>query len=428
MQKILLLILTLFFLSGCSSDNGTDPVINDDGNSNMNNNVDPTNETPNIGNGNITLGATPCEGGLASVFPCDGYDLMFQMNLAAFNGNAGNDIWGWTDTSTNREYAVIGLDNGTAFVDITDAAAPIYLGKLLTATTAITWRDVKVYEDYAFVVSEAPNHGMQVFDLKRLRNVANPPEVFTADARYTGIGNAHNLVINEDNAFAYVVGTARNDAFNGGVHFIDLQNPSNPSPAGGYGANGYSHDAQVVTYNGPDPDYAGREIFVGANEDQIAIVDVTDKSNPVEIETLTYSNLAYTHQGWFTEDQRYFILGDELDETQFGFNSRTLVFDFTDLDNPILHMTYTGPTSAIDHNGYVLGNEFFLANYTAGMRVLDITDIENENITEKAFFDSYPSNNTAGFNGVWSVYPYFESGKILINDMNSGLFVVQKSN
>ena len=142
---------------------------------------------------------------------------------------------------------------------------------------------------------------------------------------------------------------------------------------------------------------------------------------------MTYSNLGYTHQGWFTEDQRFFLLGDELDEIDFGFNSRTLVFDMQDLDNPVLHTTYLGPTAAIDHNGYVLGNEFYLANYTAGMRVLDISDIENRNISEIGFFDTFPSNDTASFDGVWSVYPYFESGKILINDSNTGFYLVKKS-
>lgn len=418
LRPTLLMLIGVFIVFGCSSDNS--PALE-------NENPDLTDDT-NIGTGEVTLGQTPCQGGTASIYPCNGYDLLFQMDLDAFAGGEGNDIWGWTDTVNSREYALIGLDNGTAFVDITNTASPVYLGKLLTATVASGWRDLKVYGDYVFIVAEAADHGIQVFDLKRLRTVANPPELFTADARYTGIGNAHNIVINEDVGFAYPVGTARNDDFNGGVHFIDVQNPTSPNGVGGYGANGYTHDAQVITYSGPDADYTGREIFIGANEDQIAIADITDKANPVEITTLGYGNIAYTHQGWFTEDQRYFILGDELDEINFGFNSRTLVFDMIDLDNPVLHTTYIGPTSAIDHNGYVLGDEFFLANYTAGIRVLDISDIENQTITEKAFFDTYPSNNTARFDGVWSVYPFFESGKIIINDINSGLFVVQKSN
>ena len=370
---------------------------------------------------------TPCENGVAGEFPCNGYDLLGRIQHSTFSANKGNDIWGWTDSTTGKEYALVGLDNGTAFVDINDTENLIYLGKLPTATTSSIWRDVKVYNDHAFIVSEATNHGMQVFDLTRLRNVDNPPLTFSADARYTDIGNSHNVVINEAVGFAYPVGTARNDAFGGGVHFVDVQNPTSPTGVGGYGTNGYTHDAQVVTYSGPDTDYAGREIFIGSNENQIAIVDITDKSNPIEISTLNYDQLGYTHQGWLTEDQRYFLLGDELDEINFGFNSKTLGFDFTDLDNPLLHTTYSGPTAAIDHNGYVKGNEFFLANYSAGIRVIDLSDIENGTISEIGFFDTFPADNGVGFDGAWSVYPYFESGKIIINDTDTGFFVIKKS-
>jgi choice-of-anchor B domain-containing protein len=372
-------------------------------------------------------GLSPCINNRAGDFPCNGYDLLGQLTLSELSADSANDIWGWTDSTTGKEYALVGLDNGVAFIDISEDDA-IYLGKLPTATNSSPWRDVKVYEDYAFIVAEASGHGMQIFDLTKLRDVSSPPETFTADQRYTGIGNAHNVVINEEMGFAYPVGTARNDAFNGGVHFVNIQDPMNPTAAGGYGVNGYSHDAQVISYSGPDTDYVGSEIFIGANEDQIAIVDITDKANPTEIATISYSQLSYTHQGWFTEDQRYFLLGDELDERDFGFRSRTLVFDLQDLDSPVLHTTYTGPTPAIDHNGYVLGDEFFLANYTAGIRVLDISQIDSEIITETGFFDTFPSSDATSFDGVWSVYPYFESGKILINDINSGLFIVKKSN
>lgn len=373
------------------------------------------------------VGFTPCENGRAGIYPCNGYDLLGRISLADFKASEGNDVWGWTDPTTNKEYALMGLDNGTAFVDITDTENLVYLGKLPSATGSSSWRDIKVYENHAYIVSEADNHGMQVFDLTRLRNVTDPPAVFDADGRYTGIGNAHNIVINEATGFAYPVGTARDDAFNGGVHFLDLQDPKNPVSAGGYGEKGYSHDAQVIIYNGPDTDYTGAEIFIGANESQVAIVNITDKENPMEIATFTYANLAYTHQGWFTEDQRYYIFGDELDEVNFGFDSRTLVIDLSDLDNPVLHTTYTGETTAIDHNGYVKGNQYFLANYTAGVRVLNISGIANKSISETGFFDTFPSSNSAGFDGVWSVYPYFESGTILVSDINSGLFVIKKS-
>ena len=369
-----------------------------------------------------------CAGGVADSYDCNDYDLLLHIPLDIFDSGSGNDIWGWTDPSTNREYALMGLDDGVAFIDITEPNEAIYLGKLPSATAVSSpWRDLKVYNDHLFIVSEASNHGMQVFDLTRLRSVSDIPVSFTSDTRYTGFGSAHNIVINEDSGYAYPVGTSRSGTFRGGPLFINIQNPVNPVDEGGYGEDSYSHDAQVVTYNGPDSDYTGREILIGSNENEIAIVDVTDKANPQRISTISYSFVGYTHQGWFTENQQYFILGDELDETSFGFNSRTLIFDFTDLDNPLYSTEYIGPTGAIDHNGYVDGNLYYLANYTAGIRVLDISDISNGNLREVGFFDTFRANNNASFSGAWSVYPYFNSGNIIISDIEGGLFVVRKS-
>lgn len=369
----------------------------------------------------------PCSGGFASGFPCNEIDLYSNLTITQLGGTAtaeGNDIWGWTDSMDGKEYAIIGLTSHTAFVDITDPTSPVYLGKLPTATTNSIWRDIKVYNDYAFIVSEASNHGMQVFDLTKLRNVVSPPVTFTQDAYYTGFGRCHNIVINEDTGFAYAVGTS---TFSGGPHFVNIQDPLNPIAAGGYSAQAYTHDAQVVIYNGPDVEHNGKEIFFGANETNVVVVDVTDKLNPILLSTFTYTNADYVHQGWLTEDQKYFILGDETDETTYGFNTKTVVIDYSDLDNPIFKSNYFGPTSSIDHNGYTLGNEFYLANYRAGLRIVDISDIENDNLNEIAFFDTFPTSNTAAYNGAWSVYPYFSSGSIIVSDIERGLFVLKKS-
>ncbi len=372
---------------------------------------------------------TLCENGTAGSFPCNDYDLMSRVSLATMNASMANDSWGWTDPSTGKEYAIVGLNNGTAFIDISEALNPVYLGKLPTATTNSSWRDIKVYEDHAFIVSEARGHGMQVFDLTRLRAV-NSPQTFTADARYTGFGNAHNIVINEDSGFAFAVGAQRGGPYAGGPLFVDIRDPKNPIGAGGFlsdGGDPYTHDAQVITYSGPDADYRGKEILIGSNQLEIVIADISDKDNPVTISTIGYSDVEYTHQGWFTEDQRYFLLGDELDEQKIGFDTRTVIFDFEDLDNPKFHMNYTGPTPSIDHNGYIKGNKFYLANYRAGMRVIDISDIANKNISEIGFFDSFSGSNSASFDGAWNVYPFFDSGNIVISDIQSGFLLVRQS-
>jgi choice-of-anchor B domain-containing protein len=369
--------------------------------------------------------AQPCSGGAAGGYPCNGYDLLSHISLSTFGAGSANDSWGWTDPQTGKEYSLVGLNNGTAFVDTSDPVNPIYLGKLPTHTQSSTWRDIKVYNNHAFVVSEASGHGMQVFDLTRLRNVSNPPQTFTEDAHFAGFGSAHNIVINEATGYAYAVGA---NTYSGGAHFINIQDPLNPADEGGYSGSGYTHDAQVVIYNGPDTNYQGQEIYFGNNEDRAVIVNVTNKANPQLIADFNYSNVNYTHQGWLTENQRYFIIGDELDESSFGFNTRSIIADYSDLDNPVFHDEYFGTTAAIDHNGYVVGNKYYLSSYTAGMRVIDISGIATPgSLNESGYFDTYTSNNNTSFNGVWNVYPFFPSGNININDINNGFFMVRAS-
>jgi choice-of-anchor B domain-containing protein len=372
----------------------------------------------------IAQSQTPCSGGTADGYPCSGFDLQSHLSLGQLQATGGNDSWGWTDPVDGKEYALIGVNNGTAFIDISDPVNPVYLGKLPTHTSNSIWRDIKVYSDHAFVVSEASGHGMQVFDLTRLRNVMNPPVVFTEDAHYDGFGRAHNIVINEDSGYAYAVGTGN---YNGGPEFINIQDPTNPQGEGGYSLDDYSHDAQVVIYNGPDAEHVGKEIFIGCNENAVVVVDITDKANPTPISSSSYPNVGYTHQGWLTEDQHFFIVGDEADEFNVGFNTRSLVFDFTDLDNPVFDFEYFGTTPAVDHNGYVVGNTFYLANYAAGIRAIDISDIANGNMTEIGYFDTFPANNNASYDGTWNVYPFFASGNIVISG-DGGFTLVRDPN
>lgn len=377
---------------------------------------------------------THCVNGFAGNYPCNGYDLLSHVPLSTLSGGinvSGNDSWGWTDPETGKEYAIVGYSSGTAFVDISDPINPIYLGRVETRTFDSLWRDIKVYQNHAFIVADAAsNHGMQVFDLTRLRSVTSP-QVFSADHVYDGVASCHNIVINDTQPYAYLVGC---ENYGGGPTILDISNPLAPFEVGGHGASGYTHDAQVVTYAGPDQDYQGKQILVASNgsfgsNNHVVFLDVTDGSNPILISSISYNAPGYTHQGWFTEAQDYFILGDEIDEMDTGINTRTIVFDVHDLDNPQVLSEYYGPTPAIDHNGYVLGNEFYLANYTAGLRVVDISTVGTSTNTmeEIGFFDTFPANNFADFDGAWSVYPYFESKNIVISDISGGLFVVAKS-
>ena len=369
------------------------------------------------------LSITPCAGGFAGAYPCANVDLMAFLPLNQIGGGNGNDIWGWTDPQSGKEYAIMGRTNGTSFVDISDPVNPIYLGNLALhgSTSTSTWRDIKVYADHAFVVSEANNSGMQVFDLTLLRNVASPPVTFTETAWYNGFLRAHNIVINEESGYAYGVGT---NNCSGGLHMVDISTPTAPVGAGCFSGDGYTHDAQCVNYQGPDTDHQDAEVCFNSNTDTLTIVEVTNKGAPAQLSRTGYGGVSYTHQGWLTDDHVYFLMGDELDEWDFGHNTRTYIWDVSNLEAPSVIGTFTSSTPAIDHNQYVKGGHSYQSNYRAGLRILDLADVANGNLSEVGFFDVYPANDAADFNGTWSNYPYFASGLVVISGREQGLFIV----
>ena len=320
----------------------------------------------------------------------------------------------------------MGRTNGTSFVDISDPVNPIYLGNLPPHSDDSPWRDIKVYADHAFIVTEATDSGMQVFDLTQLRMVASPPATFSETAHYSNFSDAHNLVIDEDSGFAYAVGT---NNCSGGLHMINIQTPTNPTFAGCFSADGFTHDAQCVNYDGPDLDHQGTEVCFNSNVDTLTIVDVTNKAAPAMLSRTGYSGARYAHQGWLTEDQAYFLLGDELDEPNDPdvTNTRTYMWDVSDLDGPALIGSHDSTTTAIDHNQYVKGNYTYQSNYRAGLRILDITDIANGNLNEAAFFDVSPGSDSPDYDGAWSNYPFFDSGIVIVSVIEQGLFILRPS-
>merc|ERR1719469_537176 len=371
-------------------------------------------------NPRITGTKVPCVNGMAGSYPCSGIDLLSYMPLTDFSQTRGNDIWGWTDPATGKEYAMYGVREGVVFVDVSDPVNPQYLVYIRSHTSASTWRDIKVYNNRADLVSEASGHGMQVYDLFRLRGVTSTTE-HSPDAHYGDFGNAHNIVINEDTARAYAVGT-RNCS--GGLFIMDITNLQ-PTYAGCFSADGYTHDAHCVVYNGPDTEHVGKEICLAFNENTLTMVDVTDAANPRQLSRTAYEGSKYTHQGWFDGEQRYIYGNDELDETSSDPKTRTLIFNAEDLDDVQFVEKFYHDTDSIDHNNYFLNGYMYQGNYCAGVRILKVWP--DHKLSQAAFFDTEPQCQTPTFEGIWSVYPYFPSGTIVASSIEKGLFVLKLS-
>ena len=387
----------------------------------------------------VTGAEATCQTGKAGGFECRDADLVSFLPKSAIGAKRGvllNDIWGWTDSTTRREFAIVGRVDGTSFVEVTDPANPVYLGDLpmTKGAKANMWRDIKVYKNHAFIVADgAGPHGMQIFDLTQLRSASKGPVTFKETAHYDRIHSAHNIVINESTGFAYPVGNSMGgETCGGALHMIDIRDPSAPKfsgcyadPSTGKARTGYTHDAQCVIYHGPDEQFKGREICFNSSETALGIADVTDKQSPKPISVASYPNVAYAHQGWLTEDHRFFYLNDEGDELAgTAPMTRTLVFDLADLDDPVVAREFLGTTPATDHNLYVRGQYMYQSNYVSGLRVIDVKDPANP--VEVGYFDTVPfGENAPGFAGSWSNYPYFKSGVVAVTSMREGLFMVR---
>jgi len=391
--------------------------------------------------------ATSCSGGFAGAFPCDKVDLLAHVADRTSTAR-GADIWGFMDLNTDREYAIVGYSIGTAVFDISDPENPREVGFINGQTT--TWRDIKVYQywnapeqrwnAYAYITADNASDGLFIIDLsqlpQRIARVSYPSDFAEAHNVYltntdfsTGVsltGAAPQLVL---------AGSNRSD---GRFRLYSLANPAAPAfvstPATPSGQSGgdrlYMHDAASMQItdsrkdsqcvNAAASDYC--EVLFDFNESTVDIWDVTDAANPVRLSHTPYGNSGYTHSGWWSEDKQYLYVQDELDERDRGLNTTLRTLSLANLAAPTLAGTWSGPTSAIDHNGFARGNRYYMSNYARGLTILDISSPANPSLAGR--FDTYPSSDSTGFPGAWGAYPFLPSGDIIISDIDSGLYVV----
>ena len=399
---------------------------------------------------------SPCVGGhSAKKYHCKQIALESRVPLSKFPGRPENasSLWGYSDPDDQREYAIIGLSNGTAVVEVTNASRPTIVGHIPGAQSL--WREVKVYsvrnantgkwDAYAYVSTEGFNGGLQIIDLSEL------PDRISLAATNTSISTSHTLFIsNLDYATGrklpnskprlYVNGSDR------GMVVFGLANPKNPKVLGRY-TETYVHDSYGETFkdsrtsecDGHKPCHI---LFAWTGSD-VRVLDVTNPRAIAVIGTLAYPGVGYAHSGWISQDKNFLFNFDELDELDTGNNTKIHTIDITSFKNPQLSGTFRGKFKSIEHNGIVIGNKLYLAHYTRGLVIMDVSDPTR--IREHAFFDSHPEDDEeekasesvnpashpghegrAEFSGAWGVYPFLPSGSILISDLERGLFVLKE--
>jgi len=323
----------------------------------------------------------------------------------------GTDCWGYVSPS-GREYAILGTEESTEFLDVTVPTQPVSVGSI-PGPVGI-WRDMKVYGEYCYSVCETNGLGIQVIDLTQIDS-GIVQEVQWVEG--TDSGATHNVVVNEESGYLYRTGGSGH-----GLRIYDLANPADPVWVATWD-DSYVHDAQVVTWSdGREIAFCAGGVNSGWPDTGLTILDVSDKQNILLIAELVHPDAGYDHQGWLSEDRQYFYMGDELDEDGVIFTT-THVFDVSDVDQASYVTAFTNQSHAIGHNMYTLDGKLYQANYQSGLRVFDL-DQSALAPPEVAFFDPHPGNDTADFGGSWSNYPYLPSGVVLLSDRELGLFIL----
>ncbi|MCI5056148.1 MAG: choice-of-anchor B family protein [Flavobacteriales bacterium] len=309
-----------------------------------------------------------------------------------------NDIWGTVVNGT--EYALVGVRTGFSVVDLSNPSNPTEVFSEAGATS--TWRDIKTWNNHAYVTNESAG-GLLIVDLSTLPGNAN---LFTKT--YTGSSypwtTAHNLYIDE-NGICYIFGANYNQ---GGVIILDLtQDPKNPVELGTWNQH-YLHDGVAR-----GDTLWGSAVLSGI---QLAI-DVTNKSNPTTmVNWATPHN--FTHNCWFSDDGSHLFTTDEVSDAYVA------AYDVSDFNNVTeTDKIQSSPgQNVIPHNTHVLNDFLVTSYYTDGVQIVDAA--RPHNIIEVGNFDTSPSYSGNGFNGCWGAYPWLPSGLVLATDIEEGLYVL----
>ncbi len=314
-----------------------------------------------------------------------------------------SDIWGYTD-SQGTEYAIMGVFDGTAIISLADPTNPTEIEYIQGGGS--TWRDMKTWNDYAYITTEAED-GVLIVDMSDAHNgnVSHSfykPQLNIPNSNGT-LSTIHNLYIDE--GYMYLAGANLN---NGGVLIFDLNaNPTMP-PLVGVCEPIYSHDVYV------------RDNIVwssNVNNGHFSAIDVSDKANPVTL-SYTTTSFDFSHNAWLSDNGQYIFTTDELP------NANIDAYDVSDVNNIVRldtwHPSDTEGTGVIPHNVHVKDDYLVISYYTDGIKIVDAH--RPTNLVEVGSYDTFTGQGQ-GFQGCWGAYPFFESGKVLASDINSGLFV-----
>lgn len=324
------------------------------------------------------------------------------------HNNTYNEVWGFE--KDGKEYAVIGSTMGTHIIDVSLPSSISEVDFIPGAAqgTEIIHRDFHSYKNYLYMVCDEGQSTFQIVDLSYL-----PDSVHLIYDSQNLLIQSHNIFIDTSTAKLYACNNAFSNNTKAGMSVFSLANPSNPVLLNNYDGIGDVHDVHVKN------DTA----FCNAGMNGLFVVDFTNTSSPQIINSLTaYPDQHYNHSGWPTENGNYYFFADE----RWGRKMKSI--DVSNLNNIQVRAVFGSnvDTLSVPHNQMVKGNYLFVSYYHDGLRIFDIHDPDNPKLT--GYYNTSTEPHAQNFRGAWGVYTFLPSGKILVSDMQNGLFVLNADN
>jgi choice-of-anchor B domain-containing protein len=312
-------------------------------------------------------------------------------NINSYPAVGYNDIWGYTAGADGQEqeYALLGVRNGTSVLDLTDLQN-IREVDLIPGPNS-TWKDIKTYQSYAYVVTESTG-GMQILDLSFL------PDSVVLVGTFNGIPSSHNIYIDEIYGILYTEGS-----YTEPVRVFSLADPLNPIQLSYFGIE--CHDIFIRD---------SLAFIAEGTQGSIGIYNISNPNQPALIQRLNIPAGGYAHNVWTNSDNTVMVTTEETPYKTIK------IWDISDLDNITFLSEYLAPSN-LAHNVFIAGDYAYASHYESG---LVITDIRNPiQPVEAASYDTYPQGNTPNYNGAWGVYPFTSNGLVYVSDMQTGLYV-----
>ena len=325
--------------------------------------------------------------------------------------NAYNEIWGLA--VKGKEYGVIGSTEGTHIVDInTLPYKELYRIKGGQQGTSVIHRDYDEYKGYLYAVCDEGASGLQIMDIRNLPQSA--PVVYDSDSLFT---TCHNTFVDTLAGKLYACGIFdTKDKLSRGLAVYDIKsNPANPKLLWNNGTIGnfkisYVHDCYVVR------DTA----YLNCGYQGLVVASFKDPANPVLLGTLTtYKNQGYNHSCYLTEDSKYLVMCDET------HGSPVKLVSVAKLDDIQVVSEFSAESSAtqIVHNPIVRGKYNYSSYYFDGLTVHDISNAKAPKLA--MHYDECSIPDAKSYAGAWGVYPLLPSKRILLSDMQKGIYVLE---